>query len=322
MRTTTALASSSLSSLFSLAAAAMLALPLGCAAEVAPASDTAEGESTTADEGLSATKVSYVVLRHDDRKCMSPLCGGFWIRDANRPTQKETYVSALDLSQSGLGDGDAAKVTGAPATELVLAGKLGPVEKAHGTRPFVVTEAYRGMPGVVAASGETFYQAHDRTPAIQCFAAPCNNEIAEKLNFSSSFAFTTLSVARAAKPFVDQTWLARSVLTRDAIVSATTHNGAKMAAGYEKVVDASQVFVRIPNKIGPCPLFPIAKCPDPRVNVWSRNADLCEVPAGCAQPGICPMFMPACPEGYTLSSWTTSPSACNAYACDPSFLTE
>ncbi len=309
-------------SLFSLVAAALVALPLGCAAEVAPSSDTAEGESTAADEGLSATKASYVVLRHDDRKCMAPLCGGFWIRDANRPTQKETYVSALDLSQSGLDDGDVAKVTGASPSELVLAGKLGPVEKAHGTRTFVVTEAYRGMPGVVAASGETFYQAHDRTPAIQCIAAPCNNEIAEKLNFSSSFGFTTLSVTRAAKPFVDQAWLARSVLARDAIVSATTHDGAKHAAGYEKVVDASQVFVRIPSAVGPCPTFPLHQCPAGQVNVWTRSADLCRIPAGCATPGICPLYVPACAAGYALTSWQSAPSACSAFACEPTFLGE
>lgn len=292
---------------------------LGCAAE----SVTSEEESAAAsDDELSAVSQSYVVLRRDFRKCMAPMCGGYYVRDANRPYGKEVYVSGLDTSLAGLSDTDAAKVHGAPANELVLRGKLGAVEKKFGTRAFMVTEAYRGMPGVTVASGDLFYRAHDRDPQITCITAPCNNEIAQKLNFKPELDFTTLSVDAAAKPFVDEAWLARQVLRHGGLVAAKLHDGAKLPGGYEKVLDASQVFVRIPNPVGPCPMFPLMKCPEPRVNTFNRNADGCVIPTGCAMPGICPMYMPACEPGYTLASWTSQPAACQAYACDPAFLSE
>lgn len=292
---------------------------LGCAAE----SVTSEEESAaTSDDELSAVSQSYVVLRPDYRKCMSPLCGGYYVRDANRPYGKEVYVSGLDLSLSGLGDTDAAKVTGAPASELVLRGKLGPIEKKFKTRAFMVTEAYRGMPGVTVASGDLFYKAHDRDPQITCITAPCNNEVGQKLNFKPELEFTSLSVDAAAKPFVDEAWLAGRVLRHGAVVAAKLHDGAKLPGGYEKVLEASQVFLRIPNKTGPCPMFPIKMCPEPQVNTFNRSADGCMIPTGCATPGICPMYMPACEPGYTLAAWTSQPSACQSYACDPAFLSE
>jgi hypothetical protein len=39
------------------------------------------------------------------------------------------------------------------------------------------------------------------------------------------------------------------------------------------------------------------------------------------KPGICALYMPFCEAGYTLASWQTSPSGCNKYACDPTFVT-
>jgi hypothetical protein len=289
---------------------------MGCAAQ----SVTEEEAAATSDEEISAVSQSYVVLRPDYRKCMSPICGGYYVRDANRPYGKEVYVSGLDMSLSGLDEVDAARVTGAPANELVLRGKLGAVEKKFNTRAFRVTEAYRGMPGVTVQSGDLFYRAHFRDPQITCITAPCNNTVGQKLNFKPEFDFTTLTVDDAAKPFVDKAWLSRRVLSHDAIVAAKLRNGAKFPGGYEKVLDASQVFVRIPDLAGPCPMFPIHMCPEGKVNTFSHNADRCSIPTGCATPGICPMYMPACEPGYTLASWTSQPAACQAYACEPAFL--
>src|SRR3990167_2858037 len=229
------------------ALSSVIVLSLGCAAESVPSEEEA---AATSDDEISAVSQSYVVLRHDYRKCMSPMCGGYYVRDANRPYGKEVYVSGLDLTLAGLSETDAAKVTGAPANELVLRGKLGAVEKTFGTRTFRVTEAYRGMPGVTVGAGELFYRAHARDPQINCFTAPCNNDVGQKLNFKPEFAFTTLSVERAAKPFVDQAFLSRRVLTHGGLVSARLRDGAKFPGGYEKVLDASQVFVRIPDPVG------------------------------------------------------------------------
>lgn len=312
-------------SLLALALAPFAVLALGCVADAGALPEVEADEEAVASVGeeLSTTREAFVVLRHDARRCVSPLCGGYYVREVNVSKPKETYVSGLDLAQAGLADEDAAKVTSAPAEELLLKGTLGPIEKRFGTRPFVVTEAYRGLPGVVPASADLFYQARDREPAIQCFAAPCNNELAQKLGAKTTTAFTTLSVARASRPLVDQAWLARQVTSYGGVVAAKLRNGTKYPAGYEKVLDASQVYLRVPVATPPCTRFPLHLCPEGQINTFARTADRCLIPNGCRTPGACSkQHVPVCADGYSMVEWTSAPSACQAYACDPAFVNE
>lgn len=298
-------------------AALAIALTAGCAAQSAV--DPSEEDVTTEDGALSEFSRSFVALRPDLRQCMSPYCGGFWVHDVNRATLNEIYVSDLDFSASGLSEEDQGRARDGSTDELILRGKLGKIDPKTRTRAFVVSEAYRGMPGVKVADGETFYKTTLRDPQITCFTAPCNNEVATKLNSSTTTSVTTLSVKRASKPLVDQAWLAQRVLGHDAIVSAKIVNGAKLPGGYEKVVDASQVFVKLPEHAGPCPMFKLMACPAGLERTYTRSPDRCLLPSECVKPGLCAAYLPACEEGYTLASWTGSKFACNAYACDPSF---
>lgn len=303
----------------SIFAFAFAALSLtGCA--IQSAHDAGDGTADDSADEISKTKDSFVTLRADMRKCLAPLCGGYYVKTANG-TKTETYVSGFDFSVSGLSDADQAKVAEAPAGELVIKGHLGKADSKYHVSKLVVVEAYRGMPGMVAGDGETFYQASDRTPAIECFVAPCNNEIGTTLNKKGSFDFTRLSVDRAAFGFVDKAWLAGRVLRHGAIVSANLVDGDKLAGGAEKVLDASQVFIRIPDSIGPCPKGPEVLCAMGLERAYTRNADRCEVFAGCVKPAICPLFMPACQPGYSLVSWEGT-SGCKQYTCDPTFVTE
>lgn len=54
---------------------------------------------------------------------------------------------------------------------------------------------------------------------------------------------------------------------------------------------------------------------------YTRDANLCLEFDACVAPGICPLYRPACAEGYVLASWPAGPDACPAFACDPAFLT-
>jgi hypothetical protein len=299
------------SPLVSLAFAASLSASLaGCTVAV----DT---ESNVDD--LSASSRTYVTLRRDTRKCAAPMCGGFWIRDANKTT-KERYVSGLDFSLSGLSESDIDIVNAAPPEELVLRGKLGPIESTFDTRPFLVSEAFIGMPGQTAEDGATFYLAKDHDPPIQCFAAPCNNGIATKLNTTQKTPFTSYAVDKAAATRVDQVWLTDRVETRGAIVAAKIRAGQKYPAGTEQVLDASQVYVKLPLSLGPCGKPYVPSCPTGQVPTFKRGVDRCTTFDSCVKPGVCPQYVPACDDGYMLVSYTSAPLACNAYVCDPDFL--
>ena len=279
-------------------------------------------DAQTADEGdLSAASRSYVTLRRDARKCASPMCGGYFVHDVNRATA-ETYVAGLDLVPASLLPELEDSVLAAPAEELVLRGKLGPVESAHGTREFLVSEVYRGMPGSAPADADVFFTTKTHTPAIQCITAPCNNEIATRLNSTKTTSFTSYNVIDALPSFGDQAWLTGRQQTHGAITAGSIVKGTKQPGGYEQVMTATQVYVRLPDVLGPCPKVAQPSCASGKVPTFKRSLDRCLVFTTCVKPGICPQFLPACDEGYTLSTWAQSSLGCKAMACDPTFLSE
>jgi hypothetical protein len=283
-----------------------------------------EGGEVTSEEGeLGTTTRSYVVFRRDFRRCASPMCGGWWVHDVNRASLKEVYVPGFDFSASNLKGLPEQQelVTSAGAFEVVLYGKLGALK--NGYRDFVVTTAWRGMPGVsfteFAPSGnDSFFRVEGVN--LQCFAAPCPSLQATRLHSTSKTLFHDLSVERAAKPYVDQNWLTFRVTDKDALVAGTFADGAQVGAGREKVLQASQIFVKLPDRTSSCARPSLPLCPSPKVNTWVRDENRCTMLGPCTTPGACAAFVPTCADGYSLVSWTGGPHACQQYACDPTFL--
>ena len=268
----------------------------------------------TAD--ISATSRTFVALRHDYRKCMSPMCGGYFVHDVNRKHLNEKYVSGLDFANAGLDQATIDQVTSAPDGEVVLYGKLGPIDATFGTRTFLVFEAYRGMPGAAPASGDLFYSVTDHQ--LQCFAAPCNSLEAEKLNSTSSKMFTGIDAEIGTNVSAD--WLAHRAATGGALVAGSLQNGQTFPAGTEKLLVASQVFLHLPEAAGPCPKSPEPLCEDGTVGTYVYTADRCTVFDTCATAGACIALAPTCDEGYAIVSWPSQPFGCSAYTCEPAFL--
>ena len=299
-----------------LSSAAVL-LSGGCATDVAdPAFEAISGD-------LSAYSNSWVTLRHDNRKCMAPLCGGYWVRDVNRKTG-ERYVSGLVLAAPAFDDATSAKVTSAPPEELVLRGKLGPKDSKFNTQAFLISGAYRGMPGKAPVAGHAFYVAKPRSPQVSCFAAPCSNEVATKLNFTAPNYFMDYAVHRAAAAFVDQEWLAGRVRNHGAVVAGTIVAGKSYPAGAAPTLDASQVYINVKDMAGPCPVFKLAACPTGTARAYSRSSGLCILPGACVAAKACPSKAPAqCAPNYALTAWNpTGGAKCLTFACDPAFIWE
>lgn len=298
---------------FSLSSLAALTFALGTAScSVEPGAQE--------EDALSASSRSFVTLRHDQRKCMSPMCGGYFVRDVNRKTA-ERYVSSLDFAHASDLDPEAVdQVLAAPDGELVLRGKLGPVDAKFGTRQFLVYEAYRGMPGHTPAEGDTFYDVSANDPPHQCLVAPCNNLVAHKLNATKTTSYTRTDADLGG--FIDAAWLQNRVENDDAIVAGTIEDGAVFTGGPEQVLGANQVFIRLPERIGPCPALAIPNCAaSGKVATFTHSPDRCQVFDKCVTPGVCALFLPSCGDGYSLVSWTGGPHACQQHACEPSFLT-
>ena len=124
---------------------------------------------------------------------------------------------------------------------------------------------------------------------------------------------------RALLTMVDGKWLTNRIEEHDALVAGKFVAGQKFSTGTEQILSASQVFVKIPEAPGPCPVFKLAACPNGQTRTYVRNADRCILPAACVSGGACALFVPQCAPGYTLQSWTGGKFACQAYACDPAW---
>ncbi len=301
--------------------AGLLLALAGCGPEdvTGPADD--EG-AVPGESELSEFSRSYLTARRDLRTCAAPACRGYWVKDVNRTTA-ERYVSALDFSSSNLGDDDVAKARAAGDGELVLRGKLSKAEATSGTRQLIVAEAYRGLPGVKARATDTYFWAAPRRPQIVCLTAPCANEVAHKLNATASEEFSGYATDRSAAPSPDRPWLAWEVESNKAMVAAVVRDGRQLAGGKERILDSSQVFLRLPYQRPPCPLWQPKQCGNGEVAVYKRTPQLCLLQDGCAkQASFCSIALPSCGAGYKMASWRANPSACLEYRCDPTFLTE
>lgn len=244
---------------------------------------------------VSATSWQLFTVQRDERKCMAPMCGGFWA--TAQGAAAPSYVSGIDFSKSALDAATQEMVLGAPAEELLLHAKLS-AKDARGLRTLVVKDAYRGMPGIVPAAKDAMY-------SMQQSSSVASDQLSGK-----TAKVTSVDVSGAAKAFVDQTWLANRVQQHGAIASAHVT---------KSVLAASQVFLHLPETEGPC-AKPVEKaCGSDEVQAYARTADRCLQPLGCVARAICPMMQPSCPAEYVAVSWTAA-NGCLATACDPAWV--
>ena len=283
---------------------------LGCGVSLG---EVDQGDGALGDDSLelTSTQDTFLIARRDQRRCVSPLCGGYWVKDVNS-TMQERYVSGFDFSGSTLGNDEQAQVAGAPDFELVLEGRLGPKENQYDTRPLKVIAAYRGMPGKTFAATDKFYGVFPTK--IGCpVGKPCAYLQTTRLNRTTGHTMATdVSVTRALASRVDGDWLHSRVLSNRAVVA-----GKIVRANNHVTVDASQVFVALPDRVAACPAVTAPTCSSGKIAAYERNTDRCTVAVGCTYPGACAPIEPACEAGYTLVQWT---NICPRHACEPDFL--
>ena len=267
--------------------------------------------AAAAQDELSAGAKTVVSMRADG-------AGGYFVRDVNKKSA-EVHVASLDLGPANLDTIATGLIKEAPAGELLLFGKLGPLDAKSRTRAFQVYEAYRGMPGIAPVPADAVVRVTDKSRAQQCVAAPCLNQLAAQVNGNASAAFSDYSVDGASKGFVDQLWLTARIRKAGAMAKASIVDGPRGAGGVEKVLAASQVFLKLPIQDGLCPKVATPRCGDGQVSTLVRNEDRCLIPSGCVTQGVCTHMLPACAADYTLVEWRTMPNGCPAAACDPTF---
>lgn len=226
-------------------------------------------------ERPSQNAISYFTARPDFRKCVSPLCGGYFVKAVNRgkttcadgTKQKECYVAELSqpLRQSSVA-GFANK------TPFLFVGKITPKEyKGFGNLGvFDLKSAYRSAADKTA-KGVFFGLTNN---GIVCITSPC-------------FSFDLRVLNRSAERMVSRYDLEKSGASREDIERANTllaEGGELLLAGYKRryegfagtgiEVRANQFYLPIPLALSPCE------------EGYAFNDGACRTPYGCKFPEL------------------------------------
>jgi hypothetical protein len=223
-------------------------------------------------------------------------CAGGWVHELNSVAAPR-WAGILDVSE--LSRSAVAQAAGAGPGELVMHGFFTGTEIVIGSATFHAREVWRGLPDVVAAPLDPYLTV----------ATLEGTMMAHVLDSPWGRVIGSLSVADVAAPLIDTAWLSSRVVTGGAIVAGRFDGWT---------LDVAQVFVRLPDVVGPCPDFGY-DC-GKETPTFTLAGDRCLMPTGCAVRHVCQEYRPACEPGYDLLSWPTQPKACLAYACVPAWL--
>jgi hypothetical protein len=276
-------------------------LAAGCAAHGdddmgAAVTAVVELPPTASTATSTASGSAYVTLESRFDTCEDAGApGAIWVREVNgeKDARRVTRLDVSALSREAL-----AQAARAARGELVLQGTFSVVDGPT-AGPFVVVEAWRGLPGVDPLP-EDAYLAVVRGDG---------HLIASELN--RRWEHHSLETVALPNPpdWLDVPWLTTRVLERGAVVAGQLDGWT---------LHAHQVFVHLPDVVGPCGVYPL----DCRKGIatFERDENRCLVPTGCATPGPCPLYLAQCDPGYLLAWWPTQPRTCLMFRCDPAFL--
>ena len=204
-----------------------------------------DGEDSAAEE-VAAGGAVYVRVRHDTRRCVSPLCGGYWVSRVNQRTLRcvdgasaaECYVAEIDWAGLRLTDRALEDLQGRP---FILRARIAP--KAYGS--FGTMGSLVAVEGWSAINGaEPSGRVHRIVDAHRvCVRAPCPTLDAFRLNSTVTATLTAVDLTRVAG------------VTRSGVSRGTTALGREpgilvagdvvSGAGGARTVTASQFYLRV-----------------------------------------------------------------------------
>ena len=150
------------------------------------ADDAVDGKADSAVDGA----YTYFEIWRDQRKCASPMCGGFFVARLNRSytvcgdhvARGACYSPSLDWTEASIADELQPKLLDAANIDATSDGVHSIVRGRVAPDRFVVTEAW--VEEGDAVSDGVFVRA--KTNSIECITAPCPTITEKALNTSRS----------------------------------------------------------------------------------------------------------------------------------------
>lgn len=202
-------------------------------------------DSDSAADSVVVRGDGYFTLARDTRRCVSPICGGYWVSPVNASslrcvdgaTADRCYVGALDLAALGIG---ATSLDGAVVYRGRIAAASG---NAYGR--FVASEAWRSA----TDAAPTQSVSRVSTRGTTCTFLPCETLNMQRVNSTARpLPVTGVDLARLTT---------LSDAARDAVLGAATRDEGVLVSGVRTtapgnpstervpVLRATQVFVRV-----------------------------------------------------------------------------
>ena len=307
-------------SFFFAASVVSLASLTGCAADTSADANAGDGEESEevgeSEDAITSGPSNYgyfVVTKRDFRRCISPLCGGWWVKRVNQPTtrcadgtfQEECYVATIQLSGIGLSTREEAEFRGAVETgkALIKAKTFKSKFNVHTIGTLKASEGWLGATG--SAADGTFYRVADN--GIRCIKAPCPSTSASALNGNDSHNLINVHLENTATP-ADQASLdaaARAIGTKDGILIAggvALPKCMPTATNCGPFAIASEFYLRVTRREGQGCGFEVQSgyysCNAGQYCSW-KTEDICgaaDAAGKCAyKPQICnKLFKPVC----------------------------
>ena len=201
---------------------------------------------TPASPDAASSNSTFYSVRPDLRRCVSPLCGGYFAkrvnvsltRCANGRFMRECYVAEIDWNGQPQVDENKALLRGS-----VIGKRYGRFGNLGALR---VTESWQAASDNKATG--VFYRVRDR--GVRCITFPCLTHVEAKLNsiFTRNIAGVDLNGAGAGSELVGQAFAA---MTRaEGVLVAGDHVPVKGPGGRSFTLKATQFYLRAGKQVG------------------------------------------------------------------------
>jgi hypothetical protein len=251
----------------------------------------------------------YEVTSIDQRKCVSPLCGGVFIRRLDQPKTKcadgtwnsNCYVFNFDFAALGIDEEAGYELTSRAREGAVII--RGTIETGHydsfpEVGVLVATEAWEAADDTVTARGH-HYVARDNGTRCITFPCPTVDSLRVNRNKQPFNIYSGFDTSRASADAEVQERIANAFATDEVLVAATIVNTTG-PAGKAKAMRVHKAWLRVaaPAVVGQaCGSRGLAPCPDGYFCAF--DSDLCgasDIPGTCqVQPEVCTKeYFPVC----------------------------